>query len=228
MKLIHNLSLILRSSITALEEKVQDPERLLHQLIIDMEEELDRVRASVAGAIADEIQLRKSWERAREECEQWLERARAALERGAQGQSKAALEQKLRSEERAATLEREHEQQKQQVAKLQAAVRDLEDKIRQARQKQTLLRARLVRAQTEQSINQALNRASSRSAFAQFTRLEQQVEREEALSEAYDRLQGRDPDAEELARQFAEEERQRKLEEELAALKRRLDDGAAA
>ena len=63
MKLFNNLSLVLRSSITALEEKVQDPERMLHQLIIDMEEELDRVRCSVAEAVADEIQMRKRSQR---------------------------------------------------------------------------------------------------------------------------------------------------------------------
>ena len=69
MKFMNNISLILRSSITALEEKVQDPGRMLQQLIIDMEEELERVRTSVAGAIADEIQLKKSCQRAREEAD---------------------------------------------------------------------------------------------------------------------------------------------------------------
>ena len=81
MKWLNNFSLIMRSTITAIEEKVQDPERMLQQLIIDMEEELQRVRAAVAGAIADEIQLRKSARRAREETEQWLQRAQTALAR---------------------------------------------------------------------------------------------------------------------------------------------------
>jgi phage shock protein A len=212
----------MRSTITALEEKVQDPERMLHQLIIDMEEELDKVRTGVAGAIADEIQLRRSAERARAEVEQWLERATKALERGDDSQATAALEQKLRCEQRADTLNGEYEQQRRQVLKLQDAVRDLEDKIRQARQKQTLLQARLVRAQSQQKINSALTSPTSRSAFAQFSRLEQQVDREEALSQAYDRLEGRDPDAEELQRQFEESERRDKLEAELAQLKHRI------
>ena len=79
--------------VTSLEEKVQDPERMLHQLIIDMEEELERVRANVAGAIADEIQMRKSAQRARDEVEQWMERATKTMERGDDAQAKAALEQ---------------------------------------------------------------------------------------------------------------------------------------
>lgn len=224
MKFMNNISLILRSSITALEEKVQDPGRMLQQLIIDMEEELERVRTSVAGAIADEIQLKKSCQRAREEADHWLERASNALERGDEAQSEAALAQKLRCAERADGLEKEYAKQQSQVLKLQDAVRDLEDKIRQARQKQTLLQARMVRAQSQQNINQALDASTRKSAFAQFSRLEQQVEREEAMTQAYDRLEGRDPDAEELDREFAEQERKTRLKEELAVLKRRLND----
>lgn len=225
MKFFNNFSLIMRSTITALEEKVQDPERMLHQLIIDMDEELEKIRANVAGAIADEIQLRKSVERARDETEQWLERAKSAMQRDDENQAKAALDQKLHCEQRADSLEAEHAKQKQQTVKLQDAVRDLENKIRQARQKQTLLQARMVRAKSQQSINQTMRNATSQSAFAQFNRLEQDVEREEALGQAYDRLEGRDPDAEDLEREFAERERQQKLKDELAALKGRLSDG---
>ena len=52
-----NFSLVMRSSVTTLREKFENPERMINQLVIDMEEELERVRASVAEAIADEIQV---------------------------------------------------------------------------------------------------------------------------------------------------------------------------
>jgi hypothetical protein len=60
------------------------------------------------------------------------------------------------------------------------------------------------------------------SAFAEFSRLERRVERAEAVSDAYDRLEGRDPDAEALATKFAAEERRRRLDAEFAALKERV------
>ena len=72
MKWLENFTLVMRSSITTLREKVEDPERMLHQLIVDMEEELEAVRAGVAEAIADEIQLGKRAQQAREESDQWL------------------------------------------------------------------------------------------------------------------------------------------------------------
>ena len=144
------------------------------------------------------------------------------MRRGDESASKAALEQRIVAEQRADSLDAELAKQKQQTAKLQQSVRDLDDKIRQARQKQTLLLARLVRAESQQSIDRALERATSQSAFAEFSRLENRVERAEAMTEAYDRLDGRDPDAEELKRKFEQEERKGQMEREFEELKRRV------
>src|ERR1700749_708214 len=143
MNWLNSFTLIMRSNITTLRDKFEDPERMLHQLIIEMDEELVSVRESVAGAIADEILLGKKVTQAREESKQWMERATSSLRRGDETAAQAALEQKGLAEERAERLEQEFAKQKQQTVKLQQAVRDLEDKIRQARQKQTLLLARL-------------------------------------------------------------------------------------
>jgi len=224
MRWIENFSLILRSSISSLREKIGDPGRLIHQLLIDMEEEQERVRESVARAIADEILLKRKIDRAREECEEWMERATVALKRGDEEASRDALEQKLLAHRRAGDLEEEYGKQKEETARLERAVRDLEEKIRQARRKQTLLLARLTRAESTTRINKALERTRDRSAFAQFNRLEQRVERAEALEQAHDRLEGRDPGAEELRRQFDEKEHRENLQKEFEELKRRLQD----
>ena len=219
MSWITNFSLVMRSSITSLREKFEDPERMLHQLIIDMEEELDRVRASVAEAVADEIQMKTRSERESSEAETWQERAAAAMKRGDEDTARAALERKVAAAQRARQLSEDHASQKGEVEKLQHSVRDLEDRIRQARQKKTLLTARMARAASTQKINNALERTHSRSAFAQFSRLEAKVEREEALSQAWDRMDGREPEESELERQFEQEERAAQLESELEALK---------
>ncbi|MFT4558841.1 MAG: phage shock protein A, partial [Planctomycetaceae bacterium] len=94
--------------------------------------------------------------------------------------------------------------------------------IQQARHKRTLLLARLARAESTDRINNAIDRAGSSSAFAQFSRLEERVDRAEAMSEAHDRLDGRDPAAEELATRFEADERRAKLQSEFEALKQQL------
>jgi phage shock protein A len=212
----------MRSNVTTLREKFEDPERMIHQLIIDMEHELERVRGSVAEAIADEIQLGKKVKKAKAEVDQWNERATSALKRGDESSAESALEQKVLSQQRAESLDTEYAKQKVETEKLRKAVLDLEGKIRQARQKQTLLLARMTRANSTMRINKALDRATSKSAFAQFSRLEERAERSEAMTEAYDRLDGRDPAAEELEEEFAEAERKAQIAKELEELKTRV------
>ena len=224
MKWLTNFSLVMRSSITSLKEKIEDPERMLHQLIIDMEEELDRIRSSVAEAVADEIQMRKRSEREASESETWLERATVAMKRGDESSAKAALDHKLAAAERAERYSSEHAKQKTEVEKLQYSVRDLEDKIRQAKQKKTLLAARLTRAESTKKINAVMDRSHSQSALAQFNRFEERVDREEALSEAWNRMEGKDPDADEPARQFEIKERQDRIAAELDELKARVGE----
>jgi phage shock protein A len=200
---------------------------MLHQLLIDMEEELERVRRGVAEALADEIQLRKQVETAREQADQWLARAKSAIERQDDASAEAALDQKLHAAERAEELSKEYERQQQATQKLRTAVRGLEEKIRQARQRRTLLLARMTRAKSTREINSALDRAQGVSAFAEFHRLESKVDREEALAEAYDRLDGRDPDADELERKFAQQKRSEQLRQEMNDLRQRVNPSDA-
>jgi len=133
------------------------------------------------------------------------------------------LQQKLSAATRADRLTAEHAKQQAEVAKLQDAVHDLEDKIRQAKQKRTLLTARLSRANSTQKIHTALDRTHSDSAIAQFNRLEDKVDRQEALTEAWERMDGKDPDARELERQFEAAEREQRLQTELELLKSRVE-----
>ncbi len=219
MAWLSQFSLVMRSSITALRERVEDPERLLYQLIVDMDEELCSVRASVAEAIADEIQMRKRTEREQIEMQKWAERAATAMKRGDEVSARSALSQKLIVAERFEQYTNQHASQLAEVTKLQTAVRDLEDKIRQAKQKKTLLTARMARANSTQKINGAIDRAGSQSAFAQFSRLEQKVERQESMVEAWDRMDGNDLETSELERKFEAQERERALSLELERLK---------
>lgn len=223
MKWLNQFTLVMRSSLTTLRESVENPERMLHQLVIDMEQELDTVRASVAEAVADEIQMRKRAAREADEAAGWMERAAAAMKRGDEASVTAALRQKLAAAARAERLADEHGKQQVEVSKLREAVIDLEDKIRQAKQKRTLLVARLSRAASTQKIHTALDRTSSDSAFAQFNRLEDKVDRQEALSEAWEQMDGKDPDARELQRKFETAEREQQLQVELELLKTRVD-----
>ena len=227
MQWLQTFSLVVRSNVASLTERFENPERVLHQLILDMEDELERVRSSVAGVLADEIQLGKQVEKAREEVRQWQERAEKAIKRRDEVQAKQAIEQKVLADQRAAQLEKEHAKQKEETAKLHRALHDLEHKIRQARHKRSLLAARIARADSSRTVNSILKRTDTPSALAQFQRLEERVERAEAMEQAYDRLGDRAPEAHDLEQQFEERDRQEQLQREFDELKRRLGEGEA-
>ena len=219
MKWLSQFSLIMRSSLTTLSDKMENPERTLHQLVIDMEDELDQVRHRVAEAVADEIQMRQQTDREREEAGKWADRACQAINRGDETTARSALSHKLSASQRSERLAAELARQQSDVLKLQDAVRDLEDKIRQARQRKNVLMARLARAESGQRIRAVMERTQSQSAFAQFRRLEDRVDREEAMSDAWDRMDGKDADAITLERQCEAAERSERLAEEMELLK---------
>lgn len=227
MKWLADFSLAVRSSWSTFLEKVEQPERMLHQLILDMEEELERVRESVAEAIADEIRLGKDSEAVSGDAALWGERASESLARGDEKAARAALEQKLAAEARAKGLEASHARQKAQTAKLERSLKDLEEKLGEARQRKALLAARLATAESGRRLERAFHRTGSRSAFRQFRRLEERVEREEALAEAHARLAGRDPDAEELRREMEAAARREQVEREMEELRRRKEGADA-
>jgi phage shock protein A len=227
MKWLQTFSLVVRSNVAALAEHFENPELVLNQLIIDMEEELERVRSLVAGVIADEIQLGKQVEKARDDSRQWADRAAKALKRGDESQAKQALEQKVLADERVAGLDKEHAKQKDETAKLHRSLRDLEHKIREARHRRTLLAARMARADSSRTVDTILKRSSGSSALTQFARFEQRVERAEAMEQALDRLDDRPPEAQDLERRFDEQERQENLTREFEELKRRLNETGA-
>ena len=224
MKWLENFTLVMRSSVTQLREKVENPERMIHQLIIDMEEEIVHVRDSVAEAIADELQMTARAEDTRADATRWQRRAQESMAHGDEASAKAALGQKIATEERQRELETRLAAQKLETGRLQRAVGDLEEKIRLARQRKTLLLARLSTADSRARIDRALERAGEKSAFAQFRRLEDKVERAEAKEKAYRRMEGHSVEAEDLEEAFRKREADERLERELNAMREQKGD----
>ncbi len=222
MKWLSQFSLVMRSNITSLCEQVENPERMLHQLVLDMEDEVATAKGSVAEAIADEIMMRKTVEREQADVVLWSGRAEAAIKRGDETSARAALQQRLSAERRVDQYTKEHSVQSSEVLKLQESIRNLQDKIRQAKQKKSLLSARLARASSTNKINSVMDRVDSQSAFSQFNRFEQRVQREEAVTEAWERLDGDSPETDELRRKFENDEREEHLNAELSALKAKI------
>ncbi|MBS1222009.1 MAG: phage shock protein suppresses sigma54-dependent transcription, partial [Proteobacteria bacterium] len=76
------ISDVLTANLNDLVDRVEDPERMIKQLIREMEENVNSAREGVIDALASEKQLAKELDSQRRQADDWYNRARRALETG--------------------------------------------------------------------------------------------------------------------------------------------------
>lgn len=153
MQWLETFTLVMRSRLILLRERIENPERMIYQLILDMEEELELARVRIAEALADETHLAQEVERAKSQVQRLVERATEALRKGDESAAKSALEQKRRAEERASSLLEILKTQQVETQTLQEAFHDLEDKLKKAQRQQRLLLAKMALCQLDEHLD---------------------------------------------------------------------------
>jgi phage shock protein A len=167
MSLLERVGTLLRANLNDLIDKAEDPEKLLKQLVLDMENQLMQVKTQVAIAIADEHLLSKKRKEHEDAEAEWKRKAELAVRKNDDGLARAALERSLSSKHMAAGFVQQLEDQKTEVETLKNALRHLEQKLQETRSRCDLLiaehrRARVVgRAQTAREAMDKSDRATS-------------------------------------------------------------------
>jgi phage shock protein A len=183
--------------------RAEDPEKMLNQLITDMNQQLIDSKKSVASAIADEKKIERSIQNSRQQAEEWERKATLAVKAGKDDLAREALARKKEAEQYAAEYEQQWEQQHASVEKLKASLRNLQQKIEEAQRKKNLLVARAKRAEAQKKIQETMGGMSDTSAFEAFDRMSQQMDQMEAENEAYQELEDTSSQ-DDLEKQFAE------------------------
>jgi phage shock protein A len=148
MALLERVGTLLRANLNDLIEKAEDPEKLLKQLVLDMENQLMQVKTQVAIALADEHLLEKKHQEHEGSEAEWKRKAEMAVRKGDDALARAALERSLSSQSMAAGFAQQMEDQKTEVETLKTALRHLEEKLQETRSRCDLMIAehRRVRA----------------------------------------------------------------------------------
>lgn len=133
MALLERVSTLLRANLNDLVEKAEDPERMLKQVVLDMENQLLQVKTQVAIAIADQHLLEKKRAEHAEQVAEWRRKAELAVQKGKDDMARAALERSLSHEQLAAGFATQAEDQKQEADNLRDALRKLEQKLNETR-----------------------------------------------------------------------------------------------
>jgi len=179
MGLFDRLSTLLRSNINDLISSAENPEKMLNQILVDMRSQLAKAKQQVATAIADEKRLRDQTDAERRQSEDWEKRAMLAVQEGRDDLAKQALVRQGEHAQHAEQLEVTWQAHQAETEKLKTSLRDLNDKIEEAKRKKNLLLARQRRAQAQKRIAETMSSLSEKSAFEAFARMEERIEQNE-------------------------------------------------
>jgi phage shock protein A len=224
MGILDRLSSLLRSNINDLISRAEDPEKMLTQILVDMRSQLAKAKQQVATAIADEKRLHDQADAEFRQAQDWEKRAVLAVQEGRDDLAKQALVRQAEHVGHGQQLQQTWEAHRQETEKLKNSLRDLNDKIEEAKRKKNLLVARQRRAQAQQRIAETMSSLSEKSAFDAFSRMEERIEQNErqikATAELDDEISG-----DTLQNQFRQLERGAVaggVDQQLLALKQKM------
>ncbi|GAB2932714.1 phage shock protein PspA [Rheinheimera gaetbuli] len=217
MGIFSRFSDIVNSNINALLDKAEDPEKMVRLIIQEMEDTLVEVRSSSAKTIAEKKELQRVVNRLQEEVADWQAKAELALSKERDDLARAALIERQKAAEQADTVAADIANLDEHIGKLQDEVGQLQEKLAdaKARQKSMLMRQKTVASRLE--VKKTLDSNRINDAMYKFERYEQKIDTLEAQVEAYDL--GKKT----LKDEFAELAAQDKIDNELAALKAKVN-----
>lgn len=204
----------IRATLNSLVSQAEDPEKILEQTVLDMQEDLIQLRQAVAQAIATQKRTERQYSQAASTADEWYRRAQMALEKGDETLAREALTRRKSYQETATAMKTQLEQQEVVVAQLKQNMVKLESKISEAKTKKDLYIARARSAKASQQINDMLGQVGTGSAMAAFERMEEKVLQMEAQAEAVAEL-----GVDDLERRFEQLGKADDIETELAAMK---------
>jgi phage shock protein A len=216
MGIFSRLSDIINSNINALLDKAEDPEKLIRMVIQEMEETLVDVRSTTAKIIADKKELLRRSEKLTRQAEEWQQKAELALSRGRDELAKAALLEKSTILEVIAAVAEDLVKLDESLEKLSGEIEQLQAKLTDARARQKALSLRVSATQSRHQVSARLHNTTFDSALNRFEHFERKIDAMESEIEA--RAKGRGG----IAAEFAAMEKEGRIEQELAALKARL------
>jgi len=212
---------IVNSNINSILDKAEDPEKMVRLIIQEMEDTLVEVRSASAKTLASKKEISSQIGKMQNEAKDWKAKAELAISKDREDLARAALLEKKKCDEHANALSSELKVIDEQITKLQSEVGQLQDKLADAktRQKAILLRQKTVSSRLE--VKKSLDSGKVDAAMGRFEQYERKIDDLESQVDAYDL--GKKT----LADEFAELESDDEINDELAALKKKMQSQSA-
>ncbi len=219
MAIFERISDIIKANINDLIDKAEDPEKMVKQLILEMEQQVAEATEALGQAMGSEKVAAKKLADAKAASADWNDRAKLALRAGKEELAKRALDSKVSIDQQVEQLQASYDSISAQVSKLKDQVQQLKAKLQEARSRQEILIARAKMAEASKEVATTISTAQFDSAFAKLDKLEQKVTQQEAVAEAFTEINAGEADD---SATYAELEHADAVDTELARLKSEL------
>ena len=206
---------IIGSNINSMLDRAENPEKLIKLMIQEMEDTLIELKSACAGVMAESKTVERQLRGIENRVDFWESKANLAVHKGRDDLAREALLEKRRYAQRAQSLTTELTEHEALLAQYKDDIRQLEDKLKTAREKERLLVQRHIHAARKKRAQEEMRRMDSADAIFKFEELEQRIDQMESEADLVNF--GRKPTLEdELERLSLDEE----IESELKALKK--------
>jgi len=183
MALLERVSTLIRANLNDLIDKAEDPEKMIKQVILDMQNQLMQVKTQVAIAIADQHVLEKKQKENAEKEAEWIRKAELAVDKKQDDLARAALERSMSFKQMAESFDSLVADQRTEVDNLKSALHKLEQKLAEAESKSEMLIAQHRRSRALAKASDARIAIGDKSKTATFDRMQNKVRHAEAVSQ---------------------------------------------
>jgi phage shock protein A len=218
--ILDRMSRLIRANVNDMLDRAEDPEKMLNELLREMESSIRDARVQVANLIAQEKELEAELQEAQRDGYEWGRRAELAVSSGKDDLAREALRRKRDAESIGTVYAQQLTSQQEMVARLKHQLTMLEAKHDEASSKRDVLIARHRATRAQRQITETMSQLPGLDSYSELERMERRIRTEEARTAAMGELQGED-----VEWQFAELDRDEDIEGELAALKAQIGGG---
>lgn len=215
---------ILKANINDLIDKAEDPEKMVKQIIMDLQKDVKVSTEALGKAMASQRIAERQHEQALRTAASWESKAKAALAAGDTEMAKKALSYKVKADADVESTASMLNTITDQTNTIRTQVETLKSKLEEAKSRQSMLIARSQMAKTQKNLAQSIGGMDSSAAFDKLSRMEEKIEREEAEAAAFSEIAG---GAGSDMKSFEELENDMKVDAELQRLMAEMNGGTS-
>lgn len=215
---------IFKANVNDTLDKLEDPEKMIKQMVIEMQEAIAKATSGLATAMAQEKKLERDYNNYVEQGKSWEAKAMTALNAGNEDLARQALAKKADADQQAKQYEGMYLSARDTAAKLKTQVEGLKTKLNEAKMKESTLIARNESAKAQKQIAKQVGNFDASSSFSKFDKWEEKILKNEAEAQAFTELSG--DSSKSLNDDFKLLEKNTQVDDELAKLRAKLNAGS--